>query len=110
MDSPLAFMQFEASYIILFIIGITIIEYIFSGDPDQDNGLVSHTPIDFTIAACSTTYSSAERYSWTNTELNLNNEQVAQTPIQRIRGLRYLSLEQRTKLMSGVRRRLDQEF
>lgn len=111
MESPLAFMQLETSYVILFILGLTIIEYIFSCWPVEDNGLNIHTPIAVAIASYNTKYYSIERLSsWTDAEHDVSYGQIARTPIHHIRGLKYLNLEQRAKLMSGVRRRLDKQF
>lgn len=111
MENPLAFIQLETSYIILFILGVTIIEYIFNCWPVEHSGSITYEPIDVTIASYNTKYYSIGRLSsWTDADHDVSFGQVAQTPIHHIRGLKYLNLEQRAKLISGVRRRLDQQF
>ncbi|XP_030238875.1 uncharacterized protein LOC115562167 [Drosophila navojoa] len=111
MESPLAFMQLETSCVILFILGLTIIQYLFNCWPVEDNGLITHTPILVAIASYNTKYYSIERSSsWTDADHDVSYGQVSRTPIHHIRGLKYLNLEQRALIMSGVRRRLDKQF
>lgn len=47
---------------------------------------------------------------WSCKPSELQYYQIPETPIQRINRMKYLKLEQRARLMAGVRRRLDRHF
>ncbi|EDV98352.1 uncharacterized protein LOC6569153 [Drosophila grimshawi] len=105
MESPQSFLQVEAIFIMLLVLGITIVDSLIKQWTAYRNTMKFDTPVGIVN---NTNYKSVPRMScWIYTE---DREDYWHTPIQRIRCIKYQELEQRVRIMTGVRRRLDQQF
>lgn len=98
-------MQIDVGYIIVLILGLTVLDYLIDLWPAYNIGLSNKTPTSVTIANCSSKYYTVPRMSsWKCIGKDMSYGREPQTP------MKYLSSEQRVRLISGVRRRLDKQF
>ncbi|XP_017077849.2 uncharacterized protein LOC108112492 [Drosophila eugracilis] len=90
MEGALSFIEVDPACLILIVLGISLLDFIV-------NNCLKPTKDD------------CNQFSCTATTKN-HNECESETPLARHFGLRPLQLRQRVKLLSSVKRRLDEQF
>ncbi|XP_052841229.1 uncharacterized protein LOC128255594 [Drosophila gunungcola] len=93
MEGPLSlFLQVDPACLILIVLGLSLVEYMFNNSsvPKQD---FAGNPRSYKVVV-----------------IRKSIRCESETPLARYCGLRHLQLRHRAKMLSGVKRRLDQQF
>ncbi|XP_017111578.1 uncharacterized protein LOC108135390 [Drosophila elegans] len=92
MEGPLSlFLQVDPACLILIVLGFSLVEYMFNNStvPKED---FAGNPQSYKVV------------------IRKSKRCESETPLARNCGLRHLQLRHRAKMLSGVKRRLDQQF